>query len=111
MSTMEIIAIITMVAHYLLPVLAFISKRLPHSFEFAAGSYILTLIGMYVFVCVMPEFTPLRIWLVLSTVICLLIGVFSTAENNSQSSGPGCLLLVPGIIGAIIWCVIAESGF
>ena len=104
--TATTLAIILIIAHYLIPCMAFVIKKLPYDFAIASTSYILTLIGLYVWVCIMPECTPLRIWLMISTVLCWVIGVLSAPENNSQSGGPGCLLLFPAIIGTIIWMAV-----
>ena len=103
---MKLFAVILLVAHYVLPLAAFLIKKLPHDLTIAVISYISTLIGLYVMVCIMPEFLPLQIWLIASTVICLVIGIFSTGEHNYSETSPGCLLLFPGIIGAIIWMVV-----
>ena len=104
---MKIFAVVLLVAHYVLPLMAFLIKKLPHDFASAVTSYIITLIGLYVMVCMMPEFLPLRIWLIASTIICVMAGVLGAGDYKGDS-GPGCLLLIPGIIGAIICMAVLE---
>ena len=106
MNTTTLLAIGLIVAHYVLPLSAFVIKKLPYDFAIAVSSYILTLIGLYVWVCVSPECTPLRIWLMVSTVLAGIIGVLSAPEHNYESGGPGCLLLFPAFIGMIIWIIV-----
>lgn len=110
---MKILAIITLVMHYALPLsLCFLFTDKDKTFEetnynfrngFVAGlvaaSYILTLIGLYILVCLIPEYCVLRWWLKISTILCWIICITDPLDTEEL----GCFMTIPATIGTAIW--------